>query len=734
MNETEKLRARGEVLYQEGDIEAALEVYRRLLDRSPQDAELFSDAAAVCFAAGLLEESRRCCLRALEIDADCREARQNLERLCVAAGASVEATLAQARADSHRSSGGKLEEVFEDGRYAEAYALARQWTETEPENPEAWNDAAVAARVLGKTAEAIGYIQQAVELAPDDPTIGENLEKIQTQTGPALRQNNKRSFAASRPRRPSTKTRVLLLERENPAAFLRKLVGALQAEQSLDVRYMTVGPNTVSLPLEWADVVWLEWADAVTAALTRKAKALRNTTTVCRLHRFEVFTEVPRTINWDVVDCLIFVADHMRRTFNRRFPEIEVRKEVVPNGVDVASFTIPSGKEEVVDIAFLAHLNHRKNLPLLLQTAAGLREAGADSVIHVGGDWQGVELEEYFEHLRHAMGLQEVLLHDGYIEDVPGWLADKRFLLSTSLSEGHPYNVLEGMAAGLKPVVHNFPGATDLLSEKWVFNTVQEAVRSLTTDPGEPNEYREWVSQHYSRQAQVKAICKLLTELRLSRRGEVQPPEAPREHPPPEPDESLRRTYDAEWYLARTMYRPTYHAFARAVEKVFEPDSLLDLGCGAGYLVEFFADRIPTLGIDGSPAAFEVMSPKAARNSLLADLTEPPPPEMRGYPFVVSVEVAEHIPEEEIENFLAWFAHAEQVLLTAAPPGQGGRHHVNERLPAYWKRRFQEMGFEFCSDKTRQWRAMARAFTRGCQWVVQNAMAFRRNQTRSSTA
>lgn len=726
MAHLEKLRARGEAFYERGDIEAALEIYRQLLEAKPGHAELFSDAAAVYFAAGLHDKSRRYCLRALEIDPDCRTARQNLERICIASGTSAGSPAARTSARSEPTSAGKLEEVFENGRYAEAHALAAQWVEDEPQNPEAWNDAAVTAHMVGKTTQAIGYIQQASALAPENRTIQENIDRIESGSATAPLDSSNSAAAPRGHPRPDRKIRALLLERANPAAFLRNLVAALEQEHSLELQYVTIGPSTTSLPVAWADVVWLEWCDEVTAALTRQLDALRSIPTICRLHRFEAFTQMPRKINWQAIDCLVFVAEHVRRAFSRRFPEIEVREEVVPNGVDVERFTVPSCKEEAVDIAFLAHLNYRKNLPLLFQIAAGIRAAGNERVIHVGGDWQRPELEDYFRHMRREMNLRGALVHDGYVEDVPAWLSDKRLLLSTSLNEGHPYNVLEGMAAGLKPVVHNFPGATEVLPEKWVYDTVQQAVERLTGDHGDPYEYREWVRCHYGRDKQVERVCELLSDVSSGKPQENQSRNLSPKARSSESESPLSRTYDIKWYEERTPYRPIYHAFARAIEQVFAPEGLLDLGCGAGYLLEHFADRIPTLGVEGSSAAFEVMSPKAARNSLLADLTQAPPAEIRRYPFLTCIEVAEHIPEEELDHFLAWFAHAEQVLLTAAPPGQGGRNHVTERPPAYWKQRFRPLGFAFCRQRTDEWQAMARAFTRGCRWVVRNAMVFRK--------
>jgi len=723
MSELETARAEAESLYEEGKLEDALWKYRGLLQERPEDADLLNDIGTVCFSLGLLPQSRQYYLQALTLQGDHQDALNNLKQLCTAQGVSWQHVLADRRSGpaGYQGSAGKLEDLFAAGRYQEAYALATQWTETEPQNPEAWNDAAVTAYQLGHRAEAVGYIQQALELAPDNETIREAADEILApEPGPAP------SSGSQVRRGASTATRVLFVEREGNT-FLPDLMAALSEEPGYEVEYTVVSAGTRHIPLQWADVVWLEWGNAVTQQLTHQAaEALRQRRVVCRIHRFEVFTSVPHLINWEVVDEIVFVARHMEETFRRRFPQVEVPRRVINNGIDLDRFTVPQARRGARDIAFLAHINYRKNLPLMFQIAAALRDVGMERPIHVGGDWQDADLREYFDHMRRRMGLEEVLAHDGYVENVPVWLADKRFLLSTSISEGHPYNVLEGMASGMQPVIHAFPGADELFPRHCLYDTVAQAAELLSDEPGDPAQYRDYVRDRYPLDRQVQQVRGLLDEL-MSR-----PPRnggAEGAHPAVnslEGGNGLGRTYTEKWYRDRLRYREPYHEFARAAEEVFAPRSLVDLGCGHGYFVEYFADRIPVLGVEGSPAAFRVMSPPARRNSIQHDLTEPPVEAVGDYKFAVCIEVAEHIPQHKVSQFMRWFRGAERVLFTAAPPGQGGNDHCNEQPPDYWQRQFREIGFRFCPSETDAWRAVARAGTPSCRWVVHNAMFFRR--------
>lgn len=67
------------------------------------------------------------------------------------------------------------------------------------------------------------------------------------------------------------------------------------------------------------------------------------------------------------------------------------------------------------------------------------------------------------------------------------------------------------------------------------------------------------------------------------------------------------------------------------------------------------------------------------------------------YDLAISLEVAEHLPEESAKIFISNLVrHADVVLFSAAVPYQGGTHHVNEKYPSYWEKLFSELDFSMC--------------------------------------
>jgi len=217
------------------------------------------------------------------------------------------------------------------------------------------------------------------------------------------------------------------------------------------------------------------------------------------LRRYELWTpNLIGSINFDAVDAMIFVSEYYRSTFNDLLKENAPRRQyVIYNGVDVNAIPFRQETPKSKKIAFVCAVRDVKNFPLAFQILLSLPEDYTIHNICFSGDPLLVpQLLSY----REVLGLQERFRFEGRVEPdkVYDWLSDKGFILSTSINEGNPNNVIEAMAMGIKPVIHAWPGATDQFATEWVFKTVDDAVKMITNSDYEPERYRKWVEDHYS--------------------------------------------------------------------------------------------------------------------------------------------------------------------------------------------------------------------------------------------
>ena len=133
------------------------------------------------------------------------------------------------------------------------------------------------------------------------------------------------------------------------------------------------------------------------------------------------------------------------------------------------------------------------------------------------------------------------------------------------------------------------------------------------------------------------------------------------------------------------------------------PKSLLDVGCGTGtwLTVARTLGIEDILGVDGVEiSARQLLIP--TETFRVVDLTTPWNLK-RKFDMALCLEVAEHLDEPAGRLLIETLtAHADEIVFSAACPGQVGQHHVNCQWPTYWQEMFNEYGFN-CSDSIR-WR------------------------------
>lgn len=140
--------------------------------------------------------------------------------------------------------------------------------------------------------------------------------------------------------------------------------------------------------------------------------------------------------------------------------------EVVPNGIDVEGFAslIREGAPEKPVIALIGRVVPIKDIKTFIRAAKHVRERRPDVTFRVIGPTD--EDPEYFQDclaLAAVMGLSEAMTFTGKA-DVKAHLPEITCQALSSISEGQPLVVLEGMAAGV-PFVSTDVGSCRELAE-----------------------------------------------------------------------------------------------------------------------------------------------------------------------------------------------------------------------------------------------------------------------------
>jgi hypothetical protein len=172
----------------------------------------------------------------------------------------------------------------------------------------------------------------------------------------------------------------------------------------------------------------------------------------------------------------------------------------------------------------------------------------------------------------------------------------------------------------------------------------------------------------------------------------------------------MKYTYNNEFYAT---YSDDSQTSAREVIRILaeyiRPQSVADVGCGIGTWLSIWQEKgiDQLLGIDGNyiNPSMLLINPIKFMILDLADITADAFESLEKYDLAMSLEVAEHIPQDRAEAFIDFLCSlSDIVLFSAAIPFQGGTYHINEQWPEYWAQKFTARGY-LCADliRSRVW-------------------------------
>lgn len=193
---------------------------------------------------------------------------------------------------------------------------------------------------------------------------------------------------------------------------------------------------------------------------------------------------------------------------------------VVPNGVNLSPFRNvfqPMDRSQFgftaqdVLLIYTGRLGPEKNLPFLLRTFAGT----AQSYDHVGllivGD--GPERDNLQDRAKH-MGISARIHFTGMVPytDIPRYLAAADVFVTASVTEVHPFSLIEAMAAGLPALGIQSPGVGDtIINNETGFLVPEEDLSAFTA------KLVRMVTNHAERKRMGERACQAVNAYSIDR-------------------------------------------------------------------------------------------------------------------------------------------------------------------------------------------------------------------------
>ena len=461
-------------------------------------------------------------------------------------------------------------ELAEAGQYQQGWDCLREYLRHAPQDAGALNDAGAILHCLGRTDEAIGLLRKARQLKADDVQIVGNLVESYLGGGRAVEairlfDDMERAGTLSIDVLNRTATMLLDQDRKGPAlevllrsqrlwpeqeilppildvirgkrpkvAFFSQDPGASDTSAELLAfvrqRFQTRlcdgrGPEGIEKVMEWSDIAWFYDGGPMVVAASRRAGAGQAASTpsatpgspriVVSVRRSDVRDRWAQEVRWENVDVLAPIGSRaIVEALLQQTPDLcrRTRIAAVQPGVNLRRYALRR-RDRGKHLACIGCLTMEANPALLLQCMQKLHYMDRGYKLFFSGAFESPMLEQYVRHMVRTLDLTDVVFFEPHPGDLNAWLSDKHFVVTGGMGANQVEDLLAAMACGLKPVVHNFPEAAELLGPPYLFNIAEQFCEQVLSGDYQPRQYRRFVEQRYPLEQQLKRIDDILSQL-----------------------------------------------------------------------------------------------------------------------------------------------------------------------------------------------------------------------------
>lgn len=221
---------------------------------------------------------------------------------------------------------------------------------------------------------------------------------------------------------------------------------------------------------------------SVVTRLAAKDARKKGTRVLYTAHGFHFYKGAP-LVNWlfyypvekylsKYTDCIITINQEDFERAKAKFRSTNVEK-INGVGVDLNRFRPVSGEEEVnlrkqygfneddFILIYVAELTENKNHRFILRCLEQLKNMIPNLKVIFAGDGA---MSEKMTEMSNKLGLGNIVNFLGYRKDINNLLNVSDIVVSASVREGLPINVIEGMASGLPIVCAGIRGQVDVVN------------------------------------------------------------------------------------------------------------------------------------------------------------------------------------------------------------------------------------------------------------------------------
>jgi hypothetical protein len=216
----------------------------------------------------------------------------------------------------------------------------------------------------------------------------------------------------------------------------------------------------------------------------------------------------------------------------------------------------------------LGYINYKKNIPLTLEIFKDLYDTDNRYKLFLAGEFQDLRTFNYIQYFIKEYKLENNIILEGWknLDEKKEWFRRIDYILISSIDEGLCYAAAEAMCSGIKPVLHNCEGIKAHYPKKYIFDSIEAAIKLIKADEYDSKEYRSFIEENYSIVKQCENLNRLIWNLTNENTKAIN---------------SFDLTY-SERYTDRNNVKVS--AILKNIKEVYY--NALDIGCNKGYVIE----------------------------------------------------------------------------------------------------------------------------------------------------
>ena len=277
--------------------------------------------------------------------------------------------------------------------------------------------------------------------------------------------------------------------------FMQSIIDRLNARADLEVRIdswsaLAVHDEAASRELlAWADAIVCEWAGP--NAVWYSTRLQQHQRLFIRLHRFELDAPWIKDVNPQTIERVVCVNNHYRQRVIQEAGMADDCVITIPNAIDRDYFDRPKMPGAERRLGLLGMVPFRKRPDRAVSLLRRLNRESSGFLLSVKSTmpwdhpwvWQRPrERDAYrglFEQITLDPTVRTSVVLDQHGGNVAAWLQRTGWILSVSEDESFHLAPAEGMASGSIPVIHAWPGATDVYDARYISADEDEMVERI---------------------------------------------------------------------------------------------------------------------------------------------------------------------------------------------------------------------------------------------------------------